>query len=155
MKMFKRHDTTVRATNTAPAGYSVLDAQVTVRGDIETDGMLRIDGRLEGNIKRASVVLLGAGASINGDVNARELVVGGRIVGNIVAEARVEVEATAEVDGDIEADAILIHEGGAVRGRLFVRTRGESGADRRLMPASAPETSNTRPLQLSIAQTGS
>jgi cytoskeletal protein CcmA (bactofilin family) len=100
-------------------------------------------------------VLLGAGASINGDVNARELVVGGKIVGNIVAEARVEVEATAEVDGDIEADAILIHEGGAVRGRLFVRARGDSGGDRRLMPAKAPEAATPRPLQLSIAQTGS
>lgn len=151
--MFKRQDTTARTSGSAsPAGYSVLDAQITVRGDVETDGMLRIDGRLEGNVKRATVVVVGNGASILGNVTARELVVGGAVVGNIVAESRVEVEATAEVDGDIEADAILIHEGGAVRGRLFVRARtNTSGGERRVLPAAAQESA---PLKLSVASAG-
>ena len=153
--MFKRQDPTPRASGTAPAGYSVLDAQVTVRGDIETDGMLRIDGRLEGNVNRAAVVVVGAGASIVGNVTARELVVGGTVVGNIAAETRVEVEATAEVDGDIEADAILIHEGGAVRGRLFIRSRTnpETG-ERRAITATSSIDPSVRPLQLSSATRG-
>ena len=75
--MFKRQDSTARTANATPAGYSVLDAQMVVRGDLETDGMLRIDGRLEGNILRAGVVVLGEGAAIVGNVNARELVIGG------------------------------------------------------------------------------
>ena len=140
--MFKRQDSTARTANATPAGYSVLDAQMVVRGDLETDGMLRIDGRLEGNILRAGVVVLGEGAAIVGNVNARELVIGGTITGNIVAESRVEVEASAEVDGDVESDAILIHEGGAVRGRLHIRTRSS---------AASHESDTVRPLQLSSA----
>ena len=146
MGMFKKQDAVVRANGATQSGYSVLDAQVVVRGDIETDGMLRIDGRLEGNVRRAAVVVVGAGASIVGNVTARELVVGGTIAGNIVVETRVEVESTAEVDGDIEADAILIHEGGAVRGRLCVRTRsGAPSGERRALPTP------TRALQLGAA----
>jgi len=148
--MFKRQESAARPANTTPAGYSVLDAQMVVRGDLETDGMLRIDGRLEGNIRRASVVVLGEGASIVGDVSARELVIGGSITGNVVAQSRVEVEASAEVEGDIEADAILIHEGGAVRGRLFVRTRAGASGERRSSEVSH-DADAVRPLQLSVA----
>lgn len=149
MKLFQRQDTAARGG--AAAGYSVLDAQVVVRGDIETDGMVRIDGRLEGNILRAAVVVVGAGASISGNVTARELVVGGAIIGNVVAESRVEVEATAEVDGDIEADAILIHEGGAVRGRLTVRPKGGAPTARRALPAAGASGAEASALQLGAA----
>jgi len=110
-------------------GYSVLDAHVIVRGDIETDGTLRVDGRLEGNVLRASAVVVGTGGSIAGDIHATELVVGGTIHGSVIVERRVELEATAVVVGDIEADAILIHEGGRVRGRVMIRTSDDARAD--------------------------
>lgn len=152
--MFKRQESAARPANATPAGYSVLDAQMVVRGDLETDGMLRIDGRLEGNVKRASVVVLGEGASIHGDVSARELVIGGSVTGNIVVESRVEVEATAEVDGDIEADAILIHEGGAVRGRLFIRSRAGANGERRTPAESDHDADGVRSLQLSVSARG-
>lgn len=102
-------------------GYSVLDAQLTITGDIETDGTLRIDGRLEGSVRRAGIVILGVGATIQGNVSAGEVVVGGSVQGDIRATHRVELQPTAVVTGDIEAGTILIQEGGVLRGRLCVR----------------------------------
>jgi cytoskeletal protein CcmA (bactofilin family) len=102
-------------------GYSVLDAQLRITGDIETDGTLRIDGRLEGSVRRGGVVILGVGASVKGSIVANEVVVGGTVEGDIHAAQRVELQPTAVVTGDIEAGTILIQEGGALRGRLFVR----------------------------------
>src|ERR671915_10106 len=59
----------------APAGYSVLDAQMFVRGDLATDGTIRIDGRLEGSIIRSDIVagsiLTHEGAQIRGKVVVR------------------------------------------------------------------------------------
>ena len=102
-------------------GYSVLDAQLTVVGDIETDGTLRVDGRLQGSVRRAGVVILGAGAVVEGSIAAAEVVVGGSVTGDIRATQRVELQPTAVVTGDIEAGTILIQEGGVLRGRLCVR----------------------------------
>jgi cytoskeletal protein CcmA (bactofilin family) len=147
MGLFKRKDPRAAAL---AAGYSVLDAQVTVRGDMETDGMLRIDGRLEGNVLRAGHLVVGAGAAIVGRVSARDLVVGGTIEGNITAEVRVEVEASAVVVGDIEADAILVHEGAEIRGRMLVRPRHEQGTEARKERSAGPVTA---PLQLADART--
>lgn len=132
---FNRQET---RANPGLQGYSVLDANVVVRGDIETEGTLRIDGRLEGNVLRAASVVIGSGGSVVGDVHTHELVIGGSVHGNVTVERRVELESTALVVGDIAADAILIHEGGKVRGRLVVRSAGEEADPRPAAPLRLP-----------------
>jgi cytoskeletal protein CcmA (bactofilin family) len=119
MSLFKRR----RDPNNLPAtgaGYSVLDAQLAVRGDIETEGTLRIDGRLEGSIRRADIVIIGMGASVTGNISAREVIVGGSVEGNVIATTRIELQPSAVVTGDIDAGAIMVQEGCTIQGRLTV-----------------------------------
>src|SRR5690349_13802057 len=103
------------------SGYSLLDAQLVLTGDLDTAGSLRIDGKLEGNVRRADTVVLGVGATMSGDVHAREVVIGGTITGNVHATERVELQATAIVTGDILTQTILVQEGGVVNGRVLMR----------------------------------
>jgi len=117
---FSRNGTTPEAP--APAGYSVLDTQMLVRGDLTTSGTIRIDGRLEGSILRSDIVVIGAKASVVGNIFAREVVVGGSVEGNITAESRVELDSAAVVLGDIVAGSILTHEGAQIRGKVVIRT---------------------------------
>ncbi len=117
---FSRNGSTPEAP--APAGYSVLDAQMYVRGDLATEGTIRIDGRLEGSITRSDIVVIGAKASVVGNILAREVVVGGAVEGNITAESRVELDSAAVVIGDIIAGSILTHEGAQIRGKVTIRT---------------------------------
>src|SRR5689334_25043684 len=119
MSLFKRR-TDPNNLPTTGAGYSVLDAQLTVRGDIETQGTLRVDGRLDGSIRHADIVVIGTGATVNGDISAREVIVGGTVQGNITATTRIELQPSAVVTGDIDAGAIMIHEGCTIQGRLTV-----------------------------------
>ena len=125
---------------TPGSGYSLLDSQLTVDGDIDTQGSLRIDGRLNGNIRRADTVVLGAGASMNGDVHAREVIVGGTLTGNVYASERVELQPTAVVTGDIAAQLVLVQEGGVVNGRV------------QMQPPEAIEATSPHSGELSIPQ---
>jgi cytoskeletal protein CcmA (bactofilin family) len=125
MSLFsRRQDPNTVAT--ASVGFSVLDAQMIVHGDIETEGSLRIDGKMEGSIIRADVVVLGKDASIVGDITAREVIIGGIVHGNIRASSRAELLESATVEGDIDAAVIRIHEGGSVQGRLAVQPVAET-----------------------------
>ena len=114
-----------RRSNAAPTapgtGYSLFDSQLTVTGDIETDGSLRIDGRLNGNIRRADTVVLGVGAAMSGDIHAREVIIGGTINGSVLATERVELQPTAIMTGDLTSQVVLIQEGGVVNGRVEMR----------------------------------
>jgi cytoskeletal protein CcmA (bactofilin family) len=144
-----------RAANSQRDGYSVLHASLTVVGDMETEGSVRIDGRLEGSIRRARLVVIGASASIAGSVSADEVIIGGAVAGNVEASVRVEVQPTAVITGDIAAGAVVIHEGSAVQGRLSIRPREVHA------PAAAPDAAgrpqsatprNVRALALSTAE---
>lgn len=107
-------------------GVTVLHASTTVRGDVETEGVLRVDGRLEGSIVRAESVVLGAGGAIVGDVSARQIIVGGTIQGNVSAGTKLEIQPTGIVTGDIRTVSIVIHEGGVVRGQIMVATEAST-----------------------------
>lgn len=111
-----------RATPAAPlgSGYSLLDSQLSIAGDLTTTGSLRVEGRLEGTIRGADSVVVGVGAVITGDIHAREVIVGGTITGDIHAAERVELQATAIVTGDVHTGSVLVQEGGVVNGRVIM-----------------------------------
>ena len=126
MSLLARRSGPTSTPTPAGSGYSLLDAQLAVTGDLDTTGSLRIDGKLEGNVRRADTVVLGVGAAMSGDVHAREVVIGGTIIGNVHATERVELLATAIVTGDILTQTILVQEGGVVNGRVLMRPPEEA-----------------------------
>jgi len=128
MSLLARRSGPSSPPSAAGSGYSLLDAQLVLTGDLDTGGSLRIDGQLEGNVRRADTVVLGVGATMTGDVHAREVVIGGSITGNIHATERVELQATAIVTGDVLTQTILVQEGGVVNGRVLMRPPEESGS---------------------------
>ena len=123
------------------SGYSLLDSQLSVSGDIDTSGSLRIDGKVHGTITRADTVVLGVGATMTGDIHAREVIVGGAITGNIHATERVELQPTAIVTGDIATLVVLVHEGGVVNGRVEMQPPAGSPSVHR-MPAGVEHNSS-------------
>ena len=105
----------------AATGYSVIDHELTIAGDIRTGGTVRVDGRVEGSLHRADMLIIGAGGTVIGNIEAREVVIGGQLHGNMTVSERVEVQATATVNGDIRAAAVQLLEGGAVHGHISIK----------------------------------
>src|SRR6266850_7941872 len=154
MSLFSRRETSpIPSTN-----FSVFDSHISITGDLETDGALRIDGRLEGSINRADLIVIGQGASVVGDVTAREVIVGGAVTGNIFAAQRTELQSTGIVAGDIRSAAILVHEGGVVQGRLYIHPIGgqaeSSGSGSSGGSSSTRSSSETESGRLSPALSG-
>jgi len=138
--------------------FSVFDSHITVHGDLETDGALRIDGRVEGAVHRADIIVIGQGASVVGDITAREVIVGGAVTGNIFASQRTELLSSGIVAGDIRSAAILVQEGGVVQGRLYIHpisgpTEGP-GSARQIGSGSTRQSGETDASGLSPALIG-
>lgn len=106
--------------------FSIVAKDMTIVGDLETEGMVRIEGRIRGTVRAAGQVLLGQGARIEGDIHTREAVIGGEVVGSIHASERVELQATASVNGNIATPRIAVLEGGRVSGEVRIQ---ESAAE--------------------------
>jgi len=108
---------TKRRATTQPS-LSMVASDLTVVGDLETEGVVKIEGRVQGTIRAGTQVLVAQGAVIQGDINTKEAVVGGEVNGVIKAEERVEIQATALVTGDIITKRIVVLEGGRVNGEV-------------------------------------
>jgi cytoskeletal protein CcmA (bactofilin family) len=118
---------------------------------------LRIDGRLEGSIHRADLIVIGQGASVVGDITAREVIVGGAVTGNIFAGQRTELQSTGIVAGDIRSAAILVPRAaarrlGSARGarpRTRRSKRSRLADHFRLEHVSQPAAPKARPVSFS------
>lgn len=136
-------------------GYSVVDDRMLLRGDIETDGTIRVDGRVEGHAHRAGTLIVGAGGGVIGNVDAREVIVAGTIEGNVTATQRIEIESGAAVHGEIRAGAMLLHDGGAINGRMAIGVAAPAPADESAPPRRSsvtPISNNVTPISSSRAR---
>jgi cytoskeletal protein CcmA (bactofilin family) len=118
----KAHETTRRGENPS---LSIIASGTTLVGDVDTAGVIKIEGRVQGTVKAAQI-LLAKGGMIEGNLITQEAVLGGEVTGTVQAEERVEVQATALVNGDIVTRRIAIAEGGQVNG---IVSTGEPSAE--------------------------
>jgi cytoskeletal protein CcmA (bactofilin family) len=88
---------------------AVIDAGLCIKGDLETDGEVQVDGQVKGDIKCASLTV-GKDGSVFGNVQAGEVIVRGKVKGDIRA-TRVILLDSAEVEGAIVHQRISIEEG--------------------------------------------
>ncbi len=114
------------------AVISVIGSGMKVTGDIQTDGSVRIDGTIEGDVRAGKSVVIGKGGLVEGNILTQDSVLSGRVTGSVVAESRLEVQTTAVIMGDIQARRMQLEEGATLQGQVLV---GENAARQ---PRSAP-----------------
>jgi cytoskeletal protein CcmA (bactofilin family) len=106
------------SSSSESTALSVIASGMRIVGDVESSGVMKIDGRVEGSVTHARQVLLGRGATVKGNVAADEVVIGGVVDGGIKATERLELQATAVVNGDIETKSIVVLEGARINGSV-------------------------------------
>jgi cytoskeletal protein CcmA (bactofilin family) len=114
---------------------SVVGSGMRVVGDVESNGVIKVEGVIEGSVRSAQQVLLGRSGVIHGDIHSGDAVIGGNVVGTIRATDRVEIQGTASIEGDIHTRSIVVIEGGTINGMVRV---GEGAARAAAAPASHP-----------------
>lgn len=101
--------------------FSVIGADVAIRGDIAATADLHIDGTIDGDIKCASLVQ-GEKSSISGAIVAENARLAGKVTGSITARELV-ILRTAHIEGDVHYDALTIEQGAEVDGRFAPNAR--------------------------------
>ena len=97
---------------------NLLGAGTSVEGKIRTQGSIRIDGKIVGEVHAAENVAIGLTGEIEGMINGRIVTVGGKIRGNVTAVDKLVLEGKAVVRGDIRAARLVVDEGAQFDGRV-------------------------------------
>lgn len=123
---------------------SIIGPGMTVVGDCETDGTLRIEGRVEGTIRAGKAVVVGKDGEVEGKIFTQDAVLGGRVSGSINAASRLEVQATARINAEVRARRMQLEEGAEVNGSL---TMGEKAVSDVTTKASSSVPSGPRKVE--------
>jgi cytoskeletal protein CcmA (bactofilin family) len=133
----KSSDEPRSAPPTGGTSLSIIAAGTRIDGDIDTDGVIRIEGAVEGSIRAGRQVLVGRQGTIVGDIVTREAVIGGRVEGTISATERLEIQSTSLIIGNIITRSIAVVEGGKINGTVRITDAAE-GAEPVAVDADPP-----------------
>ena len=93
-----------------------LDPGTQVSGKLNFTTPTRIEGRMRGEVRASDLLVIAAGAQVQGTVWATSLVVAGEIRGQILGAERVEIQPGGRVAGTIETKVLIIPEGAIFEG---------------------------------------
>ena len=93
-----------------PAGTStsLIGAGTSMKGDITSNGDLRIDGTLVGNIHCSAKVVIGANGVVQGDINGQQADIMGKVTGTINVKDLLQLKGGSILNGNIKAAKLQI-----------------------------------------------
>lgn len=109
--MFSKKESSVEA---------IIGAESSIKGDLTTTGVARMDGAIDGNIY-ADWLIIGETGTVKGDVASRGVVINGKIKGNIQAKEIVEIKSKGIVEGDIYTTRLVVSEGAVFDGHSYMQ----------------------------------
>src|ERR1700760_4747959 len=90
------------------ASASLIGAGTTMKGDITSNGDLRIDGLLVGNIHCSAKVVIGANGVVEGDINGQQADIMGKVTGTIKVKDLLQLKGGSHLNGNIQAAKLQI-----------------------------------------------
>jgi cytoskeletal protein CcmA (bactofilin family) len=89
-------------------GNTLIGAGTTIKGDLVSNGDVRIDGTLIGNITGSAKVLIGQDGVVQGDIEGQQADVQGKVTGKLHIKELLNLRGDAIVRGNIHAGKLQI-----------------------------------------------
>jgi cytoskeletal protein CcmA (bactofilin family) len=111
---------------------TIISTGVFIEGKVTSNGNVRIDGKLNGDISAEGNVTVGEVGEVNGEIKAEVINIGGVVNGTVTAREKLVLEAKSNLKGDLVTKILVIEAGAMFDGKSSM---GSGGAK----PASKPE----------------
>jgi cytoskeletal protein CcmA (bactofilin family) len=107
-----------------PLPKTVISKGVTLTGSLSGEGVVEVEGTVEGEVHLAGSVIVAPSGLINGPVTAEFVRVAGRIVGCVTARDSLRLEKNGSLEGDVSTSSLVVEDGGRLNGRTTMLEGG-------------------------------
>ena len=106
---------------------SVIGPTLVIKGELEAEENLLVQGRIEGTIKHnAESIVIGERGTVQANIKARNVIIEGTVEGDIHGSESVSIRETANVQGNIFTPRISITEGAHFKGSIDMDERPDN-----------------------------
>lgn len=95
-----------------------------IKGDIQANGDMRIDGTLLGSLRAKGKVVIGTTGNVEGEISCQSADFSGQVKANIVVTDLLIIKATAQVIGEIKVGKLAIEPGAKFSGNCQMQDNG-------------------------------
>ncbi|MBF4694811.1 bactofilin family protein [Fusibacter ferrireducens] len=98
----------------------IIGPSSIIKGDIESEGSIRIDGKVLGDVKSLGNIIVTEEAYINGSLTCINADIYGIAEGNVKTKGKINLYHKASLKGDIICKSFNTEEGATFKGNCFV-----------------------------------
>ena len=115
-----------KAGNGDSDDITIISNGVKVEGKIFSDGSIRIEGNILGDIDSNGNVTIGELGEVFGKVNGISITIGGKVQGTINAKEKLILESKADLKGDVYTKILVVEAGARFDGKSNMGGTGSS-----------------------------
>ena len=93
-----------------------LGGGTTIEGTIRSENSVRVDGTIKGKLICKNTLTVGLNGEIEGEVEAKNAIVGGTIKGKVKITEKLVLESKSVLLGELKASKLIIDEGAVFEG---------------------------------------
>jgi cytoskeletal protein CcmA (bactofilin family) len=122
--MFNREKKLETASNNNidPTALNSIKAGTVITGEIVSDGLIRLDGKLKGNLTTAGKLIIGATGEVLGDIKCKQADIEGMVEGKIIVSDLLSFKSTARFKGEVITKRLAIEPGATFNGTCNMAT---------------------------------
>ena len=98
------------------AAINLIGTGTVITGDVNSNGDIRVDGSLNGNLKTTGKVVIGETGKVSGEIDCKNSEVLGEVHGKIKVAELLSLKSTAKIFGDIISKKLAIEPGSKFTG---------------------------------------
>ena len=123
---------TKKATEQAQVSNRIL-AGTIITGDVVSDGDIRVDGKVVGNIQVTGKLVIGENGRVEGEVACKNAAIAGRLEGTLKVDQTLSLSASAKLQGQVQVEKLAVEPGAEINGSVsmgtVMRKVNEAGKD--------------------------
>ncbi|MGQ7869045.1 bactofilin family protein [Sunxiuqinia sp. sy24] len=101
-------------------GINLVGKGTRITGDVESDGDIRIDGELNGNLNCSGRVVIGVTGKVTGEVSCKNSEVSGYQKGKLQVEQHLSLKSSSKVYGEVSTGKLSIEPGALFSGSCIM-----------------------------------
>jgi cytoskeletal protein CcmA (bactofilin family) len=108
-------------------------AGTIITGDVVSDGDIRVDGKVVGNMQVTGKLVIGENGRVEGEVACKNAAIAGQLAGTLKVDQTLSLTASAKLQGQVQVEKLAVEPGAEINGSVsmgtVMRKVNEAGKD--------------------------
>jgi cytoskeletal protein CcmA (bactofilin family) len=96
---------------------TIISSGVVIEGKVNSNGNIRVDGTIKGDIVAQGNLTVGDSGNIQGQLTGDIVTIGGKVEGSVNAKDKLVLEAKSVLKGDIVTKVLVVEAGAVFEGK--------------------------------------